>query len=207
MRHILTYLLFCLACSFGMAQGSYKAEEFKSALMQTKEGAMVVYTGDKHSFTININGKVTPSDQPNFVTVNGNILQSSIIPFQTQIDFENLSIETQKKNLQAYMDYELKYIKEQLQADDLHEKSEFITLGGKTFLYWSYDIPKSNKSIDKQCYLVAICFDHMLVLNAPVIKGTKYQKIKDLLTDVGETLKLNNSTIDLEQLYNQLNGK
>ena len=190
-----------------MAQSSYKAEDFKSALMQTKEGAMIVYTGQQHSFTININGKVTPSDQPNFVNVDGNILQSSIIPFQTQLDFDNLSIEVQKKNLQTYMDYEIKYIKEQLKVGDLHEKSEFITLNKKVFLLRSYDMPSSFKSVDKQCYLVTICFDQMLVLNGPVPKGTKFQTVKSLLTDVGSTLKLNNTTIDLEQLYNQLNGK
>ena len=68
-------------------------------------------------------------------------------------------------------------------------------------------MPKSYKTIDQQCYLMTICFDQILVLNSPVGKGKKFTDIKELLTNVGNTLKLNDHTIDLEKLYNDLNKK
>ena len=207
MKRLFTLLLFCLTNLVSFSQTTYKAEEFQSALMQTKTGAIVVYTGQQHSFEIDIVGKITPSEKPNFVTVDNKILQSSIIPFQTKLDFENLSEDAQKKYLSGYMDYEMNYIKEQLKSKNLNEKSEFIMLGNKVFLFWSYDMPKSYKTVDNQCYLVSICFDQMLILNCPVDKGKTFKEVKDLLTNIGKTLKLNNHTIDLEKLYNKLNPK
>lgn len=207
MRQLILLIIFSLTNLMLYSQTTYKAEDFKSALMQTKSGAIIVYTGQQHSFTIDIVGKITPSEKPNFVTVDNKILQSSIIPFETKLDFEKLSEEAQKKNLLGYMDYEMNYIKEQLKSKNLNEKYEFITLNNKIFLFWSYDMPKSYKAVDKQCYLVTICFDQMLILNCPVDNGKTFIDIKDMLTNIGKTLKLNNNTIDLEKLYNELNKK
>jgi hypothetical protein len=203
----MTLLILTLTSLLCFSQ-SYKAEGFKSALMQTKTGAMVVYTGETHSFTIEIIGNdIKPSDKPNFMTVDNKILQSSIIPFQTQLEFEKLSEEAQKKNLLSYMDYEMKYIKDQLKAKNLNENNEFISLNNELFLFWTYDMPKSYKTIDKQCYLVTICFDQMLILNSPVDSGKSFKEIKDFLLNIGNTIKLSDHSIDLNKLYEELNKK
>jgi hypothetical protein len=187
---------------------SYHAEKYQSALMKKKTGAMVVYTGEHHSFTIDIIAdNIKPGDKPNFLVVDNKILQSSIIPFLTKLDFENLSGETQKKNLLGYMDYEMNHIKDQLKTKELNEKYEFIILNNKIFLYWTYDMPESYKTVINQCYLITICFDQMLVLNSPVDKGETLNDIKNFLSNTGKTLKLNDHPIDLEKLYNELNIK
>ena len=213
MKKTITFLLFCFTSLVVFCQPTYKAEEFQSAVMQKKNGALVVFTGQYHSFTMDIIGdSIKPSNEPNFITVDNKILQLSNIPFPSKVDYENLSDEIQKNNLLGYMNYEMKYIKEQLNLKSLNEKYEFITLNDKICMFWKYDMPKSYKTIDKQCYLITNCFDQILVLNSPVTKGeksnsTSYDSIKDFLLTIGKTLKLNNHTIDLENLYKEINKK
>ena len=105
MKPLITLLIIFLTNAISYSQSTYKAEEFQSALMETKTGAMVVYTGQKHSFTIDVNGEVSPTEDPNFINVGNKILQSLIIPFPSKIDFENLSEKAIKENLLGYMDY------------------------------------------------------------------------------------------------------
>jgi len=214
MKRLIAILFFCLSNFYVFSQATYKAEPFKAALMQTKTGAMVVYNGKKHSFTIDIiSDSIKPSKHPNFVIVDNKVLQASIISFQSKLDFDNLDEEAQIKNLLGYMNYELDYVKNQLKSKDLNEKYEFIKLNDKIFIFWTYDMPKSNESIDKQCYLVTICFDQMLILNTPLTKGKQsyytesFDKLKEFLLSIGKTLKLNNYSIDLNKLYNDLNKK
>jgi len=136
MKRLLTFLIISLSGLLAYSQDNYKAESFKAALLQTKTGAMVAYNGEKHSFTIDIIGDtIKPTEHPNFVIVDNRILQSSIIPFQTKLDFKNMNEDSQKKNLLGYMKYELDYDKEQLNSKDLNEKYEFVTLNDSCFGY------------------------------------------------------------------------
>lgn len=203
----ITTILFLAFSFIAFTQVPYKAEEFESALLQSKTGAFLVFNGEKHSFTIDLLGKITPNEKPNFLSINDNILQTLIIPFETKLDFENLTEIEQKENLIAYHNYELDYVKEQLNVKKLNEKYEFVKLNGKVFLKWTYDMPKSFNSVDKQSYLITICFDQILILNAPIINGKKLNEIQELLLKIGKTLKLINQPLDLEKLYNDLKGQ
>jgi len=212
MKRLLAFLIIGFTVLMTVySQENYTAETFKAALMQTKTGAMIVYNGEKHSFTIDIIGDtIKPTDHPNFIQVDNGILQASIIPFNTKLDFENMSTDSQKKNLLGYMKYELEYDKEQLNSKDLKEKHEFVSLNGKTFLFWTFDMPESNKTVAKQCTLITICFDQIVALNMPVTKGKQtgslgtYDKIKEYLFSTGKTLKLNDQSLDLNKLYYDL---
>jgi hypothetical protein len=85
----------------------------------------------------------------------------------------------------------------------LTEKEEFIDISNRPFLYWTYDMPKSKNrdSVDKQVYVVTICFDQLLVLSGPVAKGKREEAIKDKLLAVAKTLTLYpNQTQDIEKL-------
>jgi hypothetical protein len=207
MKKLPILLTFILSNSFCFSQ-NYQAEKFQAAMMQKKDGALIVYTGQKHSFTIDIIAdSVKPSDQPNFLIADGKIIQSKIIPFKTKLDFDNLSEEAQKKNLLGYMDYEMDYIKEQLKSKKLNESNEFINLNNKIFLFWTYDMPKNYPTIAKQCYFVTICFDQILILNSPVDKVKTLEEVKGFLINIGKTLKQNDKIIDLNKLYYELKEK
>jgi hypothetical protein len=87
------------------------------------------------------------------------------------------------------------------------EKEEFIELSGKPFLYWTYVMPKSKEpgATEKQVYLVAICFDQLLILNGPVGNGTTEEQIRNKLLTIARTLTLNpNQVQDINKLYTEL---
>lgn len=190
-----------------LANGQYKAEEFEAALLEAKYGAMLVYNGQTNSFSLRFESKsVEPTDEPNFIRVDHILMQSSITPFTQKLDFKNLDYETQKKLLTGWKAYEKKWVEEQLKIK-LTEKTDFIDISNKPFLYWAYDMPKSkNKdSVDKQVYLVTICFDQLLILNGPVEKEKKEETIKEKLVTIAKTLTLYpNQTQDIEKLYREL---
>ena len=201
------YLIGLLTLTSFLASGQYKAEEFEAALLQAKYGALLMYNGQTNSFSIRFESKsVEPTDKANFLKVDNILMQSSITPFTQALDFKNLGIDTQQKFLSGWKAYEKKWVEEQLKIK-LIEKEEFIDISDKTFLYWTYDMPKTkNKdSVDKQVYLVTICFDQLLILNGPVEKGKKEETVKDKLLTVAKTLTLySNQTQDLKKLYNEL---
>jgi len=190
-----------------LAFGQYKAEKFQAALLDAKYGALLLYNGQTNSFSLRIESKsVEPTDKANFLKIDNVLIQSSITPFTQKLDFNNLDNPTKKKYLTAWKAYEKEWVEEQLKIK-LTEKEEFIEISGRPFLFWTYDMPKSeNKnSVDKQVYLVTICFDQLLILNGPVEKSTKEEVIQDKLMTIAKTLTLNpNQTQDIDKLYYEL---
>ena len=201
------YFIGLLTLTSFLASGQYKAEEFEAALLQAKYGALLMYNGQTNSFSIRFESKsVEPTEKANFLKVDNILIQSSITPFTQELDFGNLDINTQQRYLRGWKAYEKKWVEEQLKIK-LTEKEEFVDISDKSFLYWTYDMPKSkNKdSVDKQVYLVTICFDQLLILNGPVEKGKKEETVRDKLLTIAKTLTLYpNQTQDLKKLYNEL---
>jgi hypothetical protein len=189
------------------AVGQYQAEEFQAALLEAKYGALLVYNGQTNSFSLKFESKsFEPTDQPNFIRVDNVLMQSSLTPFTQKLDFNKLDKQTQEKFLMGWKSYEQGWVEEQLKIK-LTEKKEFIEIASKPFLYWTYDMPRSkdSNSVDKQIYLVTICFDQLLILNGPVEKGKKEDIIRDKLLMIAKTLTLYpNQTQDIEKLYNEL---
>ncbi|TXH27550.1 MAG: hypothetical protein E6Q96_06360 [Cyclobacteriaceae bacterium] len=190
-----------------LANGQYKAENFEAALLQAKYGALLVYNGHTNSFTLRFESKsVEPTDKPNFIKVDNVLLQSSLTPFTQEFDSKNLDNEAQRKLLTAWKAYEKKWVEEQIKVK-MTERAEFIDISSRSFLYWSYDMPKSKdkSSVDKQVYLVSICFDQLLILNGPVEKGKTEEAIKEKFLTIANTLTLYpNQTQDIEKLYHEL---
>lgn len=185
----------------------YKAEEFEATLLEAKYGAFLLYNGQINSFSLKFESKsVEPTDKPNFLRVDNILMQSSITPFQEKLDFNHLDKPTQKRYLRGWKAYEKEWVEEQLNIK-LTEKEEFIEISNRPFLYWTFNMPRSNEpgSVDSQMYLVTICFDQLLVLNGPVEKGKEEGVIKNKFLTVARTLTLYpNQTQDIEKLYNEL---
>jgi hypothetical protein len=202
------YLLLPIAIniSFNLL-GQYKAEEFQAAMIETKFGAMIVYNGQKNSFTMRVVSKsIEPTEQENFLLVDKKLVQSSIIPFQEEFDFKSLTMEKQKELLSGYKEYEKEYVQDQLKIK-LTESEQFINLEGKMFKYWSFDMPKDNSSVVKQVYLFTICFDQILILNGPVEKGQSESGLKSILINMAKSLELfPDKTQDLRKLYFDMNN-
>ena len=192
--------------SFNLS-GQYKAEEFQAAMIETKFGAMIIYNGQKNSFTLRVVSKsIEPTQQENFLMVDKKLVQSSIIPFQEEFDFKSLTMEKQKELLSGYKEYEKEYVQEQLKIK-LVESEQFMNLEGKMFKYWSFDMPKDNGSVVKQVYLFTICFDQILILNGPVEKSQNEAAVKSVLISMAKSLEVfPGKTQDLRKLYFDMNN-
>jgi hypothetical protein len=201
------YLTALLTLISFFAFGQYSAEEFEATLLPAKYGALLVYSGQKNSFSLKFESKsVATTDEPNFIRLDNGLMQSSIIPFTQKLDFNNLDNVTQKKFLTEWKAYEKGWVEGQLKVK-LTDKEEFVEIANKPFLHWTYDMPISKEpgSVEKQIYWVTICFDQILILNGPVEKGKKEVLINDELFAIAKTLSLYpNQTQDIEKLYNEL---
>lgn len=104
----------------------------------------------------------------------------------------------------AWKEYEKEWAKDQLKSD-LKDRTELVDLEGRSFLYWTYEMPKGDGNIDSQVYLVTIVFDQMLIMNGPVETGKKEKPLRERLVAIAKTLTLNpNKTLYIEKLYNEL---
>jgi hypothetical protein len=178
-------------------------EEFETAFVASKTGGLIVYSGEDHSFTIEVKAKdVKTTGQANYLVIGDQIVQSAILPIPKKTDLESMTMIRQKEILKTYINYELDYFKNSLKQEYSNLKMEWVIINGQQFVYWHFDMPKGdNKHVKKQIYLSSICFDQILDLNAPVFED--YYKAKDILTQMANTLKLYNSHLDLAALSAQ----
>lgn len=204
MKRVLLFGLVILSLE-GSAQ--YKAEEFQPSLIEAKFGVMIVFNGQKNSFTLRIvSTSIEPSEQENFLLVDKKLIQASAIPFQEEFNFKSMTPEQQKQLLTGYKEYEKEYVQEQLKTV-LTGTEQFLNLDGKIYKYWSFDMPKGNNSVTKQVYLFTICFDQILLLNGPVVKDQTEAEVKTVLINMAKTLELfPDKTQDLRKLYFDLNN-
>ena len=110
---IFTCGLLIFLSAFSATGQKYQAENFEAALFQAKYGAMLVYNGQKNSFSIKFISKAfEPTDKPNFIKVDNLLMQASITPFTQKLDFTNLDEEIQIKFLTGWKNYEKDWVDE-----------------------------------------------------------------------------------------------
>ncbi|MDO7887575.1 hypothetical protein [Hymenobacter cheonanensis] len=179
---------------------------FKAALLPAPNGALLVFTNQQQSFSIRVvSPNVEPMAEPGFMRVNGQILQAVILPAPLAPTQQQVGDERAKQLLIAYKEHESQYIRHDLKAPIRNELVSFLHLNNRLFMLWTYDMPATNKQIGQQQYLVSLCFNQALILNCPVERKASASASRQLLTTIGQTLKINNEASNLEQLYYQLN--
>lgn len=190
-----------LLCAF---QLKAQQETFEPALMPAKFGAKLVYTSDKHSFTLDIVSKnLKPDAGLNMIQVDGKIIQFNIIP-QKADDDKVITAEQEKTFLTGYVDYELKYVKNELKLDIKNVEQHFFDINGKPVIVWFYDMPANYKTVSKQLNVSSIHFGQVLTLNSPIESGTDIKAYKETLVRIAGTIKESNSAVDLNKLYEEL---
>jgi len=184
-------LLFSLSSKLSFSQ----TKNFDSKLTSTTTGKIINFTQVNRSFSLNVEGKtfkpVIKNGEQNYLTVDGRVLQYLLVPFPEKVDYLNFTEKKKQDFLLDYEGYEMDYLKKTLKVDNLNEHLKYETLNGRLFLFWVYDMPKNvskDQSVKQQCYLITVCFDHMLVLNSPAEKD--WTETHDFLTKVGSSLKM-----------------
>lgn len=198
-------LILPLLLVFGSVFSQFKAEVFRPVLLEAKYGALLAFKGSTNSFILKfVSESMQPTGKPTFVIMDNHLIQATLIPFQKDFGFTNLSIEKQKDLLNRYKAFEKKNVEFSLKSR-IFEWEDFVTIDKRTFKFWSYKMPEESKSVEKQMYLMCICFDQILILNAPLPKGEDEKVIRGLMEKVAKTLELFPQTnLDIEKLAKQI---
>ncbi|MEP3390669.1 MAG: hypothetical protein ABJO02_20920 [Reichenbachiella sp.] len=184
---------------------AFTQETFESALIPSKNGAVITYTSDEHAFTVTLNSNsIEPSDQPNFLTIDGWILQSFILGYDNPKAKDMSVEENAKRALSQYVMYELDYFKEQLKLE-IEPKLEWGHMKGLYFYFWYFDTPPELETLQGQLFLTTMCFNQFLNLNIPLEKGKSFEEAKAYLMNIGKSITLHDHPIDFESLYTELN--
>jgi hypothetical protein len=183
-----------------------KSESFSSRFTPTIKGAELIFCGNNHSFIIKVFGKnIKPAEVSNeqnipnqyFLSLDKTLLQFSLIPVPSSVldvyNFDNPSLKEQEALLTGYVEYEIKYIREELQVSILNAELKPGVAQSRQYVLWRYKMPQSipNKEIPvAQLYLSTICFNHVLTINVPIFDENVLSKSRKLLEKIANDIML-----------------
>jgi hypothetical protein len=194
-----------LAALPALSQPGAPPEEERARLLAGKKRSLIAFAGPAHSFTLDVTAQSAKvSDIPGFITVDKQILQSTLVPIDKPADATGLTADKQKLVLLRYMNYELDYYRKKLKQHYSHLQTEWVTLGGRLFLLWYFDMPGNYKLVSRQVYISTLFYDRVMDLNAPVFKTGDWGKARMLLLKLAGTMKTFDKHLDLDALRKKL---
>ena len=197
--------------SFGFnafSQQTAPAEDEHASLLTGKTRSLIAYAGKDHSFTLEVQGRAAkPSDVPGFITIDRQILQSTLVPVDPSIDLTHKGPAHEQDILTRYMNSELVYYKKKLHQHYSSLQTEWVTLQNRLFLVWYFDMPKNEKLITRQIYVSTLFFDQIMDLNAPVFHIEDAEKAKAILLRLAGSMKTYDKHLDLAVLGKKLNKR
>ncbi len=180
-------------------------EDVHATLLQGKHRSVLAYTGETHSFTLDVPYKSTKvSDVPGFITIDKQIVQATLLPADRSYDRKLSGPSPEKETLLKYMNYELNYYKKKLKQNYSHLETEWMTLQGRTFLVWYFNMPENYKLVSRQVYVSTLFYDQVVDLNAPVFKSDDWGKARSILVRLAGSMKTFDKRLDLQGLQKKL---
>lgn len=201
------------ACPSEPASASYRRtpaqdtppDNEHARLLTGKRHSLIVYAGKDHSYTLEIGPHTAkPSDIPGFITIDKQIVQSTVVPASKPIAPRDLTPDKEKALLLDYMNYELKYYRKKLSQRYTNLQTEWISTHGRLFLLWYYDLPQNDKVISRQIYASTIFYGQVMDLNAPVFKPDDWTRARTTLVRLAGTMKTFDKPLNLESLRKKL---
>ncbi|GAC1308880.1 MAG: hypothetical protein NVSMB24_23330 [Mucilaginibacter sp.] len=174
------------------------AENFRSIFFKKKNGGQIVFSGNIHSITIDIDSaEIKSTDKPGSIIVGDKMLQ-----YELAADTVLYKSPDPKEHLTAFLKGRLGYAKHQLKQHYTNSGHDWLVINNKTWLLWYYNLPGEYGSVIRQINLSTVCFSH--ILNLTVFSNTDD---KTLLTPIAQTLKQNDFKIDFDAQFKALNNK
>ena len=199
-------LVILLSGISAFGQKDQPAEDVHASLLTGKKRSLIAYAEKDHSFTLEVPARqAKPSDVPGFINIDHQIVQSTLVPVDQSINVNAVTTDREKEILGKYMNYELEYYKKKLRQDYSHLQTEWVTLRGRLFLVWYYDMPKNNQLVSRQIYVSTLFFDQVMDLNAPVFKARDFDKAREILLRLAASMKTYDKQLDLTALARKLN--
>ncbi|HWZ14809.1 MAG TPA: hypothetical protein VNW95_06180 [Mucilaginibacter sp.] len=171
------------------------AENFRSIFFKKRNGGQIVFSGNIHSFTIDIDStEIKSTDRPGSIIVGNKMLQYELVA-----DTVLHKSTDPKEHLTAFLKGRLSYAKHQLKQHYTNSGHDWLVINNKTWLVWYYDLPGEYGSLIKQINLSTVCFSH--ILNLSLFSNTDD---KASLTEIAQTLKQNDFTINFDKQFKAL---
>ncbi len=204
MRLIPTLLLLFTTINFSIASPG-EPEDVHARLLQGKRRSVIAYAGENHSFTLDVPYKsAKPSDVPGFITIDKQIIQATLVPADKSLNRKASDPSPEKELLLKYMNYELSYYKKKLRQNYSNLQTEWITLQGRLFLVWYFNMPENYKLVSRQVYVSTLFYDQVMDLNAPVFKADDWGKARAILVRLAGSMKTFDKQLDLQGLQKKL---
>jgi len=185
----------------------FSQSEYNSALIPTKDGAILAFSDSLKSFTLEIKSdKIEPVDQRNFVLIDNWVFQAYNMNFSNPNNLDFAIEKNIKSALSQYIMYEVDYFKKELNYECDSLTFNWGNISNNYFYFWYYNTPDTLETLKKQLYLTTICHNQILNMNIPLEKGTKFSDGKKFLFKIAETLKTNDYPVDFNELYEELNN-
>jgi hypothetical protein len=205
MRPILISLLLTTVLNHDQTQKIPPSEDTHAKLILGRHRSVLAYAGTSHSFTFDIPYKsVKPSDVPDFVTIDKQIVQATLVPADKSLENHLSGPDKEKELLTKYMNYELSYYKKKLKQNYSQLSTEWLTIHGRTFLVWYFNMPENYKLVSRQVYVSTLFDDQVVDLNAPVFKMDDWGKARSILVRIAGTMQTFDKHLDLLALENKL---
>ena len=181
-------------------------DDAHARLLTGKKHCLIAYAGKDHSYTLEIGPHIAkPSDIPGFITIDKQIVQSTVVPATSKpVAPHDLTPDKEKAILLDYMNYELRYYRKKLSQHYTNLQTEWMTLHGHLFLLWYFDLPQNDKVISRQVYASTLFYDQVMDLNAPVFKPDDWTRARTTLVRLAGTMKTFDKPLDLEGLRKKL---
>lgn len=199
------YLSICFSALF--------AQNAPVASIRLADGLMCINNSEGAYYTVSVSGdSVKQTEYEGIYIVDKQIVQinSSTIP-DDKLDLR-FDIEQEVKLLQSTKDIELDYLKNKVFAgkDLKTEERIYINKNGKTFLFWSYEIPKSARkanSIDpKQApvtsnlFVSCVANNKILGINLPITEKSNRKLKENYLAQIADNVVVYGDKIDVNAL-------
>lgn len=209
MKPVTAALILALGAGFcssitGYAQSSDPQDEH-ARLLTGKKHSLIAYAGNGHSFTLEVGAHTAkPSDIPGFITIDKQIVQSTLVPVSKTENLNALTPAREKAILLDYMNYELKYYRKKLNQRYTNLQTEWVEFNHRLFLIWYFDLPANYKVVSKQVYASTLFYDQVMDLNAPVFKATDWGTARGMLVRLAGSMKIYDKALDLDALRKKL---
>jgi TonB family protein len=184
---------------------TYKAENFQTVVMDTKYGALLLYNGEKNSFTLRLVSKSFQlPNKLNSALLDGYVFQSFLLPFHKEVSSMSIDEQAQKKYLEDWVSMERYRLDDSKQS--IKDETKLIKIKGKIFLQWTTNLPEEfgNWPAAQRVLLVTICFDQLLIMHGPVLKDQTVKSVTSKLSAVAATLELKPNKVEDLSLLNKV---
>lgn len=186
-----------------------QTDNYEKAVIETATGAYIIFSSDSNSISIHLDTasvKVIDNPQTVFLNVDNKwILQLFALGYENPQNKDINDVEVQKSFILQYFDYEKKYFTSELNMTLTNLQTYWGDFNGKHFLFWHFETPEID-GLQKQLFMTTLCYDHFLNINVPVMADDNLTEAEQFIKKVASLVRTHSHKIDIEKLYNEVNG-